>query len=235
MHTFTEPHVYHSIREGRWCGNTDGRSEDLNPTNQNEERSPFALSERAKKKQGVSVRREGQGRGNTPQIVNAYSTQATVIKMMIVAPPNHRARSALCPNARKGNKEFPPRPPPPAGLPRDPLPHPSSCHGWASTPTLQAFQLPHPASSVPTLCSHHTHTQGIRPLLLLPLLLHSSDRQRETVFACLISLQTASEGCVCAGVARCCRGEEAERERESVCVCVCTTMCICQPESAVSG
>ena len=149
MHTFTEPHVYHSIREGRWCGNTDRRSEDLNPTNQNDERSPFALSERAKKKQGVSVRREGQGRGNTPQIVNAYSTQATVIKMMIVAPPNHRARSALCPNARKGNKEFPPRPPTPH--------HPQVCPATPS-PT------PRPATAGPQPL-HCRHSSCHIPLL----------------------------------------------------------------------
>ena len=107
--------------------------------------------------------------------------------------------------------------PPPPGLPRDPLPHPSSCPGRASTPTLLAFQLPHPASSVPTLCSHHTHTQGIRPLLLLPLQLHSSDRERNglRLFDQSSDCERRMRVCRCGQVLQ---GEEAERER--VCVCV---------------
>ena len=154
--------------------------------------------------------------------MNAYSTRATVIKMMIVAPPNHRARSALSQRKKKATRCFRHGPPPPTprSAPRPPppplvLPRPGLNPYTAGIPvaTSRFFRAD-------PLLPPHAHS-GDSAASATPAaaaaVLHSSDR--ETVFACLISLQTASEGCACVGVARCCRGKR-QRERESVCVCV---------------
>ena len=146
--------------------------------------------------------------------------------MMIVAPPNHRARSALSQRKKKGNKVFPPRPP---------TPHPQVCPATPSPTSSPSTAGPQPLHCWHSSC--HIPLLPCRPFAPTTGTLRGFGRFCYSRCCCCCAAQLRQRNGLrlfdqssdCERRMRVCRcgqvlqGEEAERER--VCVCVCAPPC----------